>query len=53
MFIISNSLCRSGIQKGIRNLRMQSDVNWGCSYLKACLGLADPLPSCFNLKITS
>lgn len=53
MFIISNSLSRSGIQKGIRDLRMQSDVNWGCSPMKTCLGLADPLPSCFNLKTIS
>lgn len=48
---VSNSLCRSSIQKGI-GVSIESEVNWGCSHLKACLGLAESLPTCFTLKTT-
>ena len=47
----SNSLCRSRIQKGI-SVSIESEVNWGSRHLKACLGLAESLPTCFTLKTT-
>lgn len=36
--------------KLLESLWLQSDINWGCSHLKACLVLAEPLPRCFTLK---